>query len=588
MRNNPLYQSSLFQSSLFQSSLFQSSKAILASVGFLLFSSFALAQTDIPAAPQAKNYIDDSVFVRITDRGQSYFDKNFQSILFSLGFDIREGQFDSQTVHMDPINLDELKELDPEKAELLMNIREVFAKYFVGPKLQDHRLKIRLGNSIYRAQIKKLGLIADREALAKLGKSTGAILKIQLEIPKLTLAMKDIIVNDVNNPWLGDFGLNSPQMTIGSADAPIAIQVPLYVYVDSKGKLQFESQKMTHNISEVPLDIAFKDLIIPQIKIVINGTELTLNMPELEKLLREQLPPLVGEVRGFVDQWIEKDLPAQLSKMAEEMLSNSIEQTSSIPSIALTHSGPNPHLVWGIRLTRMNQADQFDLWLKSYLEDPTNKSQIPLIDQEKSKKLVNLNHLKSSEYDVGIGVSAAILNRMARLSFLRGNFNKIPFGKGNEVKVLENPTLELVNTPTTDGSIIVRMKAKLELKVGGSNASFFKNGLLKLQGSILLKVKPSPNREAFELSFFQVPESEIVLDNSSILGIFLGLGKGIVGSQVLSQIRDQNQVWATQPDEAKIDSTIPLPVLLGINFKMKRLAVDPNSFIVLYTEYKKN
>lgn len=565
----------------------KSAQLILSSI-LLLQTPGLMAQTDIPVAPAVKNYIDDSVFVRITDRGQTYFTRNFQSILFSLGFDIREGQFGSQTIETDPINLEELQQLDPEKARLLIMIREVFTKYLVGPKLEDHRLKIRLGSSTYRAEIKKLGLIADRKALQQLGKSTGAVLKLQLEIPKLSLALKDLVVSDMNNPWLGNFGLDNPRITIGSSETPLAIQVPLYVYVDSKGRLQFEAQTITHNVSEVPLDISFKDLVLPQIKITINGTELSLNMPELEKLLREQLPPLVGQIRGYVDQWIQTDLPAQLNKMAEEMLGNAIEQTSSIPSIEMTNAKPGPNLVWGIKLTSLNHKDQFDLWMKSYIEDPTNKSSIPLLDQEKSLKKVSLNHMKSDDYDVGIGVSSGILNRLSRLSYLRGNYSRIPFGQGNVVRVTENPRLEILSGNDSSDGILVKMKASMELKVGGTNAAFFKDGTLKLSGSIILRVKPSSNREAFELSFVQVPESDIVLDESTISGVFLGIGKGLVKSKVMDQIREQNQVWANKPAEAKINSPIPLPVLLGINFKIKKLAADPNQFIVLYTEYKKN
>ena len=547
-----------------------------------------LAQTDIPAAPAVKNYIDDSVFVRITDRGQTYFTRNFQNILFSLGFDIREGQFGSQTIETDPIHLEDLQQADPEKAQLLIMIREVFTKYLVGPKLEDHRLRIRLGSSVYRAEIKKLGLVADRKALQQLGKSTGAVLKLQLEIPKLSLTLKDLVVSDMNNPWLGNFGLDNPRITIGSSEQPLAIQVPLYVYVDSKGRLQFEAQAITHNVTEVPLDISFKDLILPQIKIVINGTELSLNMPELEKLLREQLPSLVGQIRGSVDQWIQSDLPAQLNTMAAEMLGNSIEQTSSIPSISMTNAAPSSPLVWGIKLTSLSQKDQFDLWMKSYIEDPKNKSNIPLLDQEKSSKKVSLSHMKNEDFDVGIGVSAGILNRLSRLSYLRGNYSNIPFGKGNAVRVTENPSLELVNSKDSGDGILVRMKANMDLKVGGTNAAFFKDGILKLRGSIILRVKPSANREAFELFFVQVPESEIVLDESTISGVFLGIGKGLVKSKIMDQIREQNQIWASDLAAAKIDSPIPLPVLLGINFKIKKLASDPNQFIVLYTEYKKN
>lgn len=554
----------------------------------LLFQVSAFAQSDIPPVVNTKNYIDNSVFVRITDRGQSYFSKNFQKILFSLGFDISEGQFEEQTITTDPIDLEELKKVDAEKAQLLIMIREVFAKYFVGPKLQEHRLRIRLGDSIYRAEIKKLGLVADRAALKQLGKTTGAVLKIQLEIPKLSLALKDLVVSDVNNPWLGNFGLQNPQITVGNSETPLTVQVPMYVSIDSKGRLQFAAQNITHNVSDVPLDIAFKDLILPQVKVIINGTELSLNMPELEKLIREQLPSLIGEVRGYVDQWIQTDLPAQLNKIATDMLSNSIEQTSSIPSIAIDRKAPNPNLAWGIKLTHLTQQDQLDLWFKSYLEDPTNKSLVPLLKQEMSTQKVSLSHLKKEDYDVGIAVSSAILNRLARMSYLRGNFNQIPFGKGNVVRVTENPTLEVVAAQTSDDSIIVRMKSKLDLKVGGVNAAFFKNGILKLQASILLKVKPSANREAFEISFYQVPESEVVPDESTILGIAFGLGKGFIKDQVYGQIRSQNQVWAANPAEAKLDSPIPIPVLLGINFKIKKLAVDPNNFIVLYSEYKKN
>ncbi len=553
----------------------------------LLFHSAGVT-SDVPAQIRHKNIIPQSVYVRVTERGQAYFEQNFPRVLFSLGFDISEGAFGDQSFDLEPLNYEQLAQTDPEKSRLLAQIRDVYTKYFVGPKWNEHRIRIRIGSLLYRAEIKRLGLTADRKALEVLGKRTGAVLRLEFEIPRLNIALKDLIVSDTQNAWLGEVGLRNGLFRLGDVDAPLRIVVPIYTFINSRGQLEFQAQPISNNLQDAPFDLQFQELLLPQIKIVFpSGEEARVNLPEIEKLLREQLPQLQGQIRGALSKWIQNDLPLQLNAMASRYLSNSVEQISSIPPISLVENENQRPLSWGLRLAQLQHRDDLEFWLSSFVEDSMQTQRIPLrADIEHAQGGVRLDHLSRREYDAGFGVSAAVLNRLVYMSYLRGNFQRISVGEENFLRATDVPTLELIEENRND-RVLVKIRSRVEVAVGASQASHFHNGILKAQGSFIVEFKPSIDRKTFEMSFVEIPLNELVLDEDSIRPPLLFWGKGIVVSRLQDLIKKQNEKWRTDPTQAKVDFTLPLPALMGINFQIKKLAVDSRQYLVVYAEYEK-
>lgn len=583
----------------FVTSFLPSQKRFLATRSFLTvllvfswvlgFAKMSPAQaTDLPPQIRHKNWIHKSVHVRVTERGQTFFDQNFPRILFSLGFDISEGAFGNQSLDMEPLNIDQLAQSDPEKASILKQIRDVYTKYFVGPKWNDHRLRIQIGGILYRAEIKRMGIVADRQALEALGKRSGAVLRLELEIPRLNIALKDLIVSDSQNPWLGEVGLRNGVFRVGEAENPLRIVAPIYVNLNSRGQIEFQALRVQNNFADSPFDLQFQELVLPQIKIVFpNGEEAKMNIPEIEKLIREQLPRLQGEIRSSLGKWLDEGLPQQLNSMASHHLMNSIEQVSSIPPISFAETTDPRTLSWGLRLSHIQHPQDLEFWLGSYVEDPLRPERVPLREGlESTTGQVSLNHLSRKDYDVGFGVSSAVFNRLIHLSHLRGHFQRIPVGKDNFAAALEIPQLELVDDGS-EGRVLVKVRSKIEVQVGPEQAGYFYNGKLRAQGSLVIEFRPSQDRKKFEMAFVEIPVDELILDESSIKPPLLFFGKSIVVKRIQELVRKQNGEWAANPSAAKVDFTLPLPTLMGINFKVKKIAVDPRQYIVVYTEYDK-
>ena len=76
---------------------------------------------------------------------------------------------------------------------------------------------------------------------------------------------------DLENPWIGQIGVQAAEVKMGSNETPLVARMPFYVRVDENGILQFEALKIEENIDRVPIEIKYKRIVLPEFEFKVVG-----------------------------------------------------------------------------------------------------------------------------------------------------------------------------------------------------------------------------------------------------------------------------------------------------------------------------
>ena len=169
-------------------------KLTAAILGWTL-SSMAFAQQGRSPVIANKHFINNAVQVQITPRGLKYFETQLSTILGNLGYNFSEGYFPAQKIVSEkPIDMNELGKKNPEALKTYLMVKDMLTKWLVGFSLTDHRPVVEIGESGYSAAFTRFALITDEALMNQLGKRDGAVLAIDLEVKRLTVATQAVRV----------------------------------------------------------------------------------------------------------------------------------------------------------------------------------------------------------------------------------------------------------------------------------------------------------------------------------------------------------------------------------------------------------
>lgn len=83
---------------------------------------------------------------------------------------------------------------------------------------------------------------------------------------------------------------------------------------------------------------------------------------------------------------------------------------------------------WGLQLKELSQNDNLRLTLDTFIEDAQNPNSEPEVSQQQKRPAL-LNTIRQDQFDLGVGINLAMINRLLQLSFERKIFEKIPLDK---------------------------------------------------------------------------------------------------------------------------------------------------------------
>lgn len=554
---------------------------------FLIFQvgSPVWAQSDAGPLLMEKNLLRDAVQVRITPRGMNYFDKELNSILGNLGVKLDEGYFPAMSFSAEkPINPEDYRDKHPEAVQVYKQLRSLLTQWLVGFSLNDHRPTIAIGESGYIANFSRFGLVADENLMRAIGKTDGAVLAIELEIKRMTVSTQSVLAWDLENEFLGKAGFQEVTLAAGAEESPLKVRLPFFIRMTAEGSLEFEALEVQNNFDQIPVEIKYKELVVPTFAVEVNGKKFFLNNDQLDRMFRSQAPFMLEKIRENLAVFAREQLPGMLNAKAKEFFTGQLEQVQDMLPPGQAPEDLRPAFKWGLQLQRINLRESLNISLTGYVEDPINSLSKPK-KSDSSRGLPSFNHLPSHTYDIALSLDRSLVNRILQLSFERKNFERIEQSDGTVLKLMAPPRIDYMKAPAGVVQKPTEAFVKLRVAVENKPGTIFLKKTVVVEFDIVTKLRQLPDKSGMQLLLHSIDTNSLYLDDK-YLSLAGRLVKRKVREGVQKELKEISAGWATK--EESIPGALPLPPqILGIHLDINRVAMDPNGHIVMYLNYGK-
>jgi hypothetical protein len=556
----------------------------------LTLQAFSAQAREVLPLMLSEHPLPNAVLVHITPRGRELFDKRLSTVLGNLGYNLDEGYFPALTYTFEkPISIDDYAESNPEVVKMYKMTRDMLTKWLVGFSLNDHRPSIEIGESGYTAKFSRFGLVADEDLMRKIGKTEGAVLAIEMEVKKLSIATSIITASDINNPVFGKVGFEDVSLDVGDDDIPLKIRLPFYVKGNGRGGLDFEALTVENNIDKFPISLQYKKLIVPTFAVEVNGKKFLLNNQEFEKLFSDNVPMIISKVRENLGEFATKQLPQMLNEKMKQYLDSQLQTVEDMEAPGQDPGDKRPPLKRGLVLNTINLNKTLDVALNAYVEDPVNIFSEP-IKTNGSRGLPALNHLPQDQYDIALAVNRSIINRTIQLSYERGNFEKVKQDDGTILALRAAPLLDYVKTPPRAVLGPQESWVKMRLSVENRPGSMFLKDKIVVSFDAIAKMRPLRDKGGMELVLYKIdtdtndPQDRVAMDDR-----YYSWAGSLIKGKVMAEIKDRLRTicadWATKPT---VIGELPLPPeIAGLKLDIDKVLVDPTGFVVMYLDYAK-
>jgi len=556
----------------------------------LTLQALELRAADVSPLILAEHPLPNAVLVQITPRGRELFDKQLSKVLGNLGYNLDDGYFPALTYTFDkPIHVDDYIDSNPEVVKMYNMTRDMLTKWLVGFSINDHRPSIEIGESGYIAKFSRFGIVTDEDLMRQIGKRDGAVLAIEMEIKKLTLATNLITAGDADNAFLGKVGFEDVSIEAAGGDVPLKLRLPFYVRGNGHGGLEFEALKMDHNIDQMPIQLQYKKLIVPTFAVEVNGRKFMLNTSELEKTFNDNAPLIIQKVRENLGDFATNQLPQMLNEKMKQYLNSQLQSIENMDPPAQPENDGKPPLKRGLVLNTINLNKTLDVSLNAYVEDPLNLFSTP-IAKNSERGLPKLNQLPTDKYDIALAVSRSILNRTIQLSYERHYFDQVKSDDGSVLKMKAAPTLDYVKVPPRAVLGPQESWIKMRLAVENEPDSMFLKDKIVINFDVIAKMRPLVDKGGMELVLYTIdtetndPQDRVFMDDKyySLAGRFL---KGKVMSEIKNRLKEICKDWKTKQTPI---GELPLPPqIAGLELIPQKVYVDSTGYIVMYLNYAK-
>nr|WP_295899843.1 DUF2785 domain-containing protein [uncultured Bdellovibrio sp.] len=545
------------------------------------------AQAASDSNPQIanKHLLGNAVQVQVTSRGMKYFDTRLSDILGNLGVKLDEGYFPAMKYTFEKdINPDDFINSNPEAVKMYKQVRDLLTQWLVGFSMNNHRPTIEIGESGYVAQFSRFGLVTDENLMRALGKVDGAVLAIELEVKQLTVSTSSVVAWDLNNEFLGKAGFENVTLAAGDQRTPLKLRLPFYIRMNAYGGLDFEALEIDNNLDQVSMSLKYGKLIVPTFAVEINGKKFYLNNKEVDKLFNAQAPVILEQIRKNLGEFARKQLPQMLNEKAKEFLGGSLEQVQDMTPPGKEENDRRPDFKWGLKLQNINLKKSLNIALTAYVEDPVNGQSNP-VKSHGSRGPVTMGLVPQENFDIGLSLDRALINRILQLSYERRNFEQIKQSDGSVLKLKAPPLIDYVKTPA--GAVLKPTETFVKMRVSVENrpGSMFLKDVIVVDFDIIAKLRQLSDKSGMQLALVSIDTDSMYLDDKyiSFAGSFF---KGKVREGVKDELRKKSAGWA-KSDEV-IPGSLPLPPeILGIKLDINRVAMDPNGHLVMYLDYAK-
>lgn len=534
-----------------------------------------------------KHYMGGAVQVQVTDKGLKYFEQNLDQLLVASGLSLNQGELPKiEYTFGKPMQFSELG-LDSETQQLLEQTVGMFQMWVIGnPLRNDIQPTIEIAASSYQASFDKISLVTRPDILQQMGLKTGVVLLLDMQLKDLKLATPSVKIYDQRMPDLGAVEMTGLEAGVGSAEIPMKLRVPFHVSVNANHEIEFKALKIEQNLSQVPLSLKYKDLLLPQLAIQINGKTFQVDTAKLKGKLDENLEQVLNRTKGEIARFAEEQLPVEINKMAKDILKGQLEEISKIDPPGSTNT--SVPFYWGFQVGRLSQGKfGLNMTLNAFIEDPTNLNSTPNANAQAAGE-PNLANLDGSKFDVILSINQGVVNRLMQLSFQRKAFDAMETGKG-AMKLTAVPVIS--PAAKNHGLQVNRGETVMKVRVQGNVPKGLVSGFQKLgikdgfemafdMYAKLRKVRTG----GVEVVFSAIDLDSLWINPDHITGLGSIFG-GTVRSGVRAEIAKINADWRVK--EQKLPGVFPIPPeVMGIKLEIDDMTMSQTGHLLMFLNYK--
>jgi len=524
-----------------------------------LLLSFVLGHTPVEAGP----VIEEGIRLSFSPRGQNYFRANLNAVLLANQLDLSKSHWDRIGFVLN----------GPLEGHGLQN--QLGSMYYGFP-VRKPKIEVKLAGSDLRVQFKAIGAEIDPSGPSAYGfsRSKGVVILMRLEAENLQFDTKTLRLNDLANPGL--FGVTGFDSISARSDGARTVKAELPILVEANGKeANMRVLAVRTNLQKTTLDFGFEKMVVPTIKVLIDGKEFPFDQSALETDIRSQLPQLSDALTLALKKYFEKD-GKDLVQPSFDDLAKSLNIDFKLP--LTTDSNPEKELLIKLRpkTTRYSRARHLEIGFNTEIVDEKSAEDRGIFPTVGEAGEVTLVGLDSTAYDVAMTLHPSAINGVLNRAWAKGVLRDIDMGKDEEGKatLVRIPQPPIVDLSPRAKPNEIRIHAWIGYVVRGISGVLFK-GPIPIELDLIARAEANSKNEV-ELVLDHIDESTLKVDTRAT---WLSPIRGKVNQVVREKISKLNR---SAFEKRQLLTSLPtLDELIEIPLILKSVTTESGNLVVL-------
>ncbi|WP_127718344.1 hypothetical protein [Halobacteriovorax sp. HLS] len=539
---------------------------------FFLFISFFF----FIVSGQASESIKHSVGVYVSQSGLKYFKNNLMSLVENNGFQIDRFNYPGTQITMDETTIEDLVD-DEEVKATITDIKSQIQRYFSGLGLDKHQFQIDIKNVGFSAKWDKLSLLFYKPELVEDEKPYDVLVYAWVEASNIKIEVDEITARDLMHKYIGDVGIDGLKIEQVNTSEKLRIGFPLKIGKAEDGSFELIASKPVSNMNDVKFSADFDSpLRLPEIKISINGHEVTMNLDEVEGLVREKEPLMLEKIQSSIQDFLENQAPKMITESAGSAIKNGIGEISQMDPPGAPEDRVVPKLFWSLNLEELDfVGDNLHLGLGAVVDDPASVREVNLPAAYTSLKHPNIESSDIENYDISLAINQGLVNRIIQLSAVRGYFKSMEIGDGEFIQIVGQPVL---NMKGKGNGKAATLSLEIAYKVEGIQAVAVKNPI-HINFDLKLDFPIDPVTKKIRMIATGVDMDSVFVDDKYIR---------FFKKKVRKAVREQLKEMEPSVKGMEIADEIPVPTDLGgLILDKQKTEINEAGYLMIYTNYSK-
>ncbi len=518
-------------------------------------------------------FLEHSVGIYISEKGQQFFKSNLLEIMENNGFSPDKFSIPKSTFTLKESSLSSMIE-DPELIDLASNIKGSFNRYFNGLEFKEtHQFQIDVGDIEFKANWNEAGVEFRKPLVNEISEPYEVLAYIWINASNIDIKISSISARDLNHLFLGDVGLDGLHIKQLDESENLRIGLPLKLKKNGANDFEIIAEAPNSNTRDILFDMDFTSPIrIPEIKVSINGHEASLNLEEVETLFKDNETLILSKIQETLKEQLEEKFPAIVKTEMSKVLNGGFsEKTEMLPPGAPEGRTPKP-LVSQMRIEDIDfKGDNLHIGVGLELDDPSASKQRELPPSHHAQKQPNLKSAKEENYDLTIAVNQGFINRIVQLTAYRQYFSNMPLGNGQTISLAYPPVFNLKGKNKKPSLSVV-----ISYTVEGLAAIAVKNPI-QIEMDLLLDFPIDQNTKRIGIEVSGVDMSTVHVPDR-----FIRMMAGVVRNSAVKQVgKLQGSIKGM-----KLAEELPVPTdFSGIILEKQDVEVNESGYLMIYTNY---